>query len=124
MPIVLPLLIKNAFGYVVANGRWFAYGFAALLLLLLIVFAYRGCSKREVKLNEAEIQAGEKAVKDRNDAELRKILVESEAREAVIDANVANAKAETINAKIESQKKWANSNISELQAEFDKRKNQ
>jgi hypothetical protein len=48
----------------------------------------------------------------------------SEAREAVIDANVANAEAEKERVIHESQHKWANANISDLQAEFDRRKEQ
>lgn len=115
--------LKRAWYVVVDNWRVFAIIGAFLLLYLLIIGIYRGC-KSAPKLDEAEIQKGEQAVKERNDAELRKILVESEAREAVIDANVANAQTEKVNAVYEAKKKWANANVSELQAEFERRKGQ
>lgn len=37
------LFLANVWGYIVAHWRWFLYGFLAIALLLLVVFAYRGC---------------------------------------------------------------------------------
>lgn len=102
---------------------WVVVLFAGVVLLFLVL-QIRSCFNRPPKLDEAEIQAGEQAVKERNDKELRQILTNSDVREAQIEANVTNAKAEAVNARHESEKKWANANISDLQAEFDRRMNQ
>lgn len=119
----MPLFLLNIWGWILAHKRLVLIGIGIVVLLLLVIGVYRGCSKPP-KLDEAEIQKGEQAVKERNDAELRRILVESEVREKEIDANVANANAEKINAIYESRQKWANANTADLQAEFDRRKNQ
>ena len=97
-------------------------GIAALVIAGLIFKGVTGLFSRKPKLNEQEIQKGEQAVKDRNDAELKKILVDSDVREKEIDANVSNAKAATVNAIEESKKKYENMNTSELAAELEKRK--
>lgn len=95
---------------------------AVLLVILLLPFLWlRGCSKPP-KLNEQEIQRGEQAVKDRNDKELKEILINSEVREKQIEANVADAKAVTAAAVQEAREKYANMNTSELAAELEKRK--
>ena len=119
-----PLWLANAFGWVVSHKRLLLTLFAILIVLAACIGIYRGCKSRTVKLNEAEIQKAQEAIKNRNDEELRKILVDVEVREAVIDETVANASAATVNAQHESKKKWANANISELQAEFDRRANE
>jgi hypothetical protein len=117
---MVPLFLANILGWIVAHKRLVFTVLGIVALLILVFMAYRGC-KSTPQLNEAEIQRGQEAVKQRNDEELRKILVESEAREAVIDANIANAEREKVNAIHEARQKWANANISELQAEFDRR---
>lgn len=91
------------------------------VLIIAVVLGVRSCGKAP-KLNEAEIQKGEQAVKERNDKELREILVNSDVREAQIEANVSNAKAETINAIAEAKEKYANMNTDELAAELERRK--
>jgi uncharacterized membrane protein len=120
---MLPLWFANILGWIVAHKRLVLTIGGIILLLLLVLMIYRGC-RSTPKLDEAEIQKGEQAVKERNDEALRKILVESEAREAVIDANVANAEKEKVEAVEQAKERWANANISDLQAEFDRRKNQ
>lgn len=117
------LFLANVWGYIVAHWRWFLYGFLAIALLLLVVFAYRGCSGRsKAKLDEKAIQEGENAVKERNDAKLKEILANADAREEVIAGNVANAERETEKAKAEAKKKYDAMTTDELAAELEKRK--
>lgn len=119
--MVTPLWLMNIFGWIVMHKRLVLITLAGILLFALVVMAYRGCKSSPPKLDEAEIQKAEQAIKDRNDKELREILAASDAREAVIDSNVANAERDKIQNLHEARKKWANANISELQAEFERR---
>lgn len=92
-----------------------------LALLLLPLLLMRGCGKPP-KLDEAEIQKGEQAVKERNDKELREILTNSDVREKQIDANLAYAENKTVEAIHEAKEKYRNMNTDELAAELEKRK--
>lgn len=76
------------------------------------------------KLNENQIQRGEAAKKAGNDAELRQILVESDAAEAAAVERNVNSKSDTVNAIYESRKKWESATREEIQAEFDRRRPQ
>lgn len=99
---------------------------AAVLLALLLtpILVMRGCSKSPKVLTEQEKQEINNAIADRDEKKLKEKLVEFEVEEQIIEGNVANAEVEKINAIAESRKKWANANISELQAEFDRRMNE
>lgn len=119
--MVPPLFLANILGWIVAYKRAILIGLAIFAFVVFSVMVYRGCSSRGAKLNEAEIQRGQQAVKDANDKELREILAASDAREAVIDSTVANAERDKVNAIHESRKKWEAANREELQAEFDRR---
>jgi hypothetical protein len=74
--MVPPLWLANILGWVVAHKRLVLTVAGTILLLLLVLMIYRGC-RSTPKLDEAEIQKGEQAVKERNDEALRKILVRS-----------------------------------------------
>ncbi|HLA96623.1 MAG TPA: hypothetical protein VK612_12945 [Pyrinomonadaceae bacterium] len=100
------------------------YAVAGLIGLIVIIVVFKSCGKTVPKLDEAEVQRGEKAVKQENDEELRNILVESDVREKVAVNAAVNSKAETVNAIHESRQTWNAANRDELQAEFDRRKNQ
>jgi ABC-type phosphate transport system auxiliary subunit len=102
------------------TAKAISIGVLAVLLIIVIV-GVRSCGKSKPKLNEAEIQQGEAAKKAANDKELREILVQSDAREKEIEANVIDANSAKVNAIQESREKWANANRDELQAEFDRR---
>ena len=95
--------------------------FLVLYFLIFFGLVYRSCNKPP-KLNEAEIQKGEQAVKERNDKELRDILTNSDIREAQIDANVAYAENKTVQVQHESKEKYRNMNTDDLAAELEKRK--
>jgi len=98
--------------------------FIVIGLVLILIFGLwmKSCFTKTPKLNEAEIQKGEQAVKERNDAALKEILVQSDVREAQIEANVSNARAETVNAIAEAKEKYANMNTSQLAEELERRK--
>jgi hypothetical protein len=117
----MSLIIANIIGWARVHWRLLAYGVAALVLLIAVVVIYQSCGKSKPKLNEAEIQQGEAAKKAANDKELREILVQSDAREKEIEANVIDANSAKVNAIQESRDKWANASRDELQAEFDRR---
>lgn len=91
--------------------------------IVLVVFGliYRSCGKPPKVITEAEQQEIKNAIADRDEKKLKEKLVEFEVEEQIIEGNVANAEVEKVNAIAESRKKWANANISELQAEFDRR---
>lgn len=114
-------LIKRLWNTYTWQPKLIALG-VLLVLILVVVFSFKGCGKSAPKLNEQEIQKGEQAVKERNDKELRQILTSSDVREAEIEANVANAKAETVNAIADAKAKYANMNTDELAAELERRK--
>lgn len=104
--------------------RTYLYIAAGLGLLLLLVFAFRSCGKSPRVMTEQEKQEVKEQIAAGETTKLKEKLVEIEAEEKVIEANVANAEVEKINAIADSRKKWANANISELQAEFDRRMQQ
>lgn len=97
-----------------------------LLGVFVLVFGLwmRSCFKKTPKLDEAEIQRGEQAVKDGNDKELKEIIVNSVAQEKIADAVAANGTADKDAIVKETQQTWGNANRNELQAEFDKRRGQ
>lgn len=95
-----------------------------IVLLLIIVFSFKSCfTKTPTVMTEQEKQEVKNAIADRDEKKLKEKLAELEVKEQVIEGNVANADSQKINAIADSRKKWANANISELQAEFDRRMN-
>lgn len=101
--------------------RWVLWILIGIVLFAVLLFGYcvTGWFKKTPKLDEAEIQKGEAAVKAANDEELRKILVNSDVKEIL--ANDANSKAGAVNAISNSKQTWDNANRDELQAEFNRR---
>jgi hypothetical protein len=119
-------IILSAVSWVVMQAKkhkeWFAIIGILFLAVVLIAF-FRSCrSEPQPKLNEAEIHAADTAIKERNDAELGEILTQSDVRMKQIDANLANAKADTVNAIHESRRKWQNATFEEKLAEYNRRK--
>lgn len=114
------LWLANAFGFVVANIRYFVIGFIIILLLVAIGLTHRACNKPP-KLDEKAIQTAQTAIATQDRKVMVDILAESDAKEKVIDQNVANAKVDTINAKTESKAKWEQATNQELADELEKR---
>ena len=102
-----------------AHWKYFAIG-AGILLIVTIFWA--SCGKPKPVLNEQEIQRGEQAVKERNDKELKQILVEAEQRQKVADGLDTSSKAKVVEAYQESHRKYDAMTIEQLQAEFEKGK--
>ena len=74
------------------------------------------------KIDEAEIQRGEQAIRDRNRSELEAILTEVEVREREIDANVSGGEWATKQAEKDARDRYGRMTIEELRAEFEKRR--
>lgn len=97
---------------------------AALILFVIVAVLWlRSCMRPVPRLDEEQIQRGEEAVRQRNDARLREILTNSDVRAAEINQNVAGASAAVYDATQEAKRRWANANIDELREEFERRKN-
>jgi hypothetical protein len=117
----MPLWILNILGWIKLNPfRFVLYLFA--FLGLVYVVTWFACGKREVKLDDKQKVEAAKAIEQKNDAKLKEILIEVEAREATINANVETAHVETHAAIQNAKEKYANMNTSELAAELEKRK--
>jgi ABC-type multidrug transport system fused ATPase/permease subunit len=117
------LIAANIIGFIVAKWRIILVAIGIFVVVFGVALLWKRCTPPQ-KLDEKQIEKGEKAKKDQNDAELKQILVESDVRSAAIDANTQDASARTVNAANESHKKWDNANRDEIQAEFDRRAQQ
>lgn len=125
MILLIAKLITSVFGVDLQKAqRWVLIGLvvAGIALILILGLWLKSCFSKPPKLDEKEIQKAEQAVKEKNDEELRKILTNSDVREKVIEANIANSEAETVNAIAESKEKYKNMNTTDLAAELEKRK--
>lgn len=115
--------LKRVGFFLVDNWRAVAIAAGIFLLLVLIIWGVRACNRPPVpKIDEAEIQRGEQAIRDRNRAELAEILAKVEVREREIDANVAGGEWATQQAEKDARSRYERMTIEELRAEFEKRK--
>lgn len=112
--------LKRMFFLVIDHWKAFAIIFG---LIVAVALFNKVCSK-PAKLDEKQIQRAEVAVKQRNDAELKQILVDADVKEKNIDANVAFSENETLKAAQESRQKYESMSTDELAAEIERRKNQ
>lgn len=94
----------------------------AFIILVLIGMQIKGCFTRTPKFNEDEIRRAQKAIAEDNRKEMVEVLAQSEVREKNIDANVANAKVETVNAYTEARKKYSEMSNDDLARELEARK--
>lgn len=120
----MTLLLANIFGWIVAHWRLVAGAVGVVFLVIVFGLAYRSCNKPQMELTEQEKQEVKEQIANGETTKLKEKLVEFETKEKVIDETVANAQAEKWAAIQESKEKWANANISDLQAEFDRRMNE
>lgn len=114
------LILANAFGFVVEKWRWFAVFAAIVLAFVLLGFIFRAFHKSP-KLNQVEIVKSQTAIATQDREEMTKILVDSDVREKNIDANVAYANTEVVNAQAESKKQWSTASNDEMAAELERR---
>ena len=119
----IALILANAWGWIVAHKRTVAILAAILVIALLSILFTRSCGSKP-KLNEAEIQKAQQAIAVEDRKQMVEILTSSDAREAAIDGNLSNAKANTVNAIHEARHKWQNATDDEIKAELLRRMNQ
>lgn len=108
----------------VVRHRWTIAAIALAIVVIILLMSLRSCLTPQPRLDEEQIQRGEQAIRERNDRELRNILVNSDVRAKEINENVAGASLEVYNAARESRQRWANANIDELREEFERRRQQ
>lgn len=76
--IMISLFFANVIGWLTAHWRLVAVCLGAFLLLILVVMAFRGCGKREVKIDEEQIQKINQANERERKAELQKVIEENQ----------------------------------------------
>jgi Na+/H+ antiporter NhaB len=124
MSLIAPTIIETAVNVVKAAAKhWRAVLIVIVVLAAAItgVCVYKRVFNRPPKLNQKEIVQAQQAIEKQDREQMRQILVESEVREAMIDANVATATGDTVNAIHESKKKWADASVEDMQAELERR---
>jgi hypothetical protein len=114
------LTIANIWGYLWAHKRVVGIVILALTVTLTGFCVYKRVTRP--KLDEKAIQRAENAIAERNTAELKEILAESDVKQEVIAGNVANAEKETERVKEESKKKYNEMSLEDLAAELERRK--
>jgi hypothetical protein len=70
----MSLILANITGWIIAHWRLIAACLGAFLLLVLVVMAFKSCGKREVKIDENQIQKINQANEKERKAELEKII--------------------------------------------------
>ena len=118
---MITLLIANILGFINAYRTYFILGGLALLFVVILISA-RSCGKREVKLDEREIQQINNDIQDRNDGKLREKLAEITVKEKVISGEVSNSAANTANATQKAREDAARLTTDQLAAELEKYK--
>lgn len=113
--------MANILGWIYANWRW-AAGIVVGIILLVVLFSvsmriYRWFNPLP-KLDEVQIQKGEQAVKDRNDAKLKEILAESDTHVENADSTIKQAEQNIEDAR-KTYDSWT---TDELLKEFERRK--
>lgn len=122
MSLIEPLPLRVV-SFVVRH-RWTIAAIALAIVVIILLMSLRSCLTPQPRLDEEQIQRGEQAIRERNDRELRNILVNSDVRAKEINENVAGVSLEVYNAARESRLRWANANIDELREEFERRRKQ
>lgn len=124
MILAIAKLLNSWFGLDLQRAqRYVIIALMVLIGLFVLVFTLwmRSCVNKPAKLNEQEVQRGERAVKEGNDKELREIVINSVVREKIADETAANGTADKEKIVSESVKEWSNANRDQLQAEFERR---
>lgn len=128
MIFAISKFIANLFGLDISKVQryvFWAVVLLGLLAVLILVIGIKSCFSRPPKvMTEAEKQEVKEQIAKGETTKLKEKLVELEVKEEVIEGNVANANAAKWAAIQNSKEKWANANISDLQAEFDRRMNE
>lgn len=126
MIFTLATIIVNIFGLDFTKATRIArWVFIGLLLVVLIAAGLflRSCFSRKPKLDEKAIQTAQKAIAEQDRKTMIEVLTNSDVAEKRIDANLANAKTETINAIQDARKNAEQMTNEELAAELNRRAN-
>lgn len=119
----MTLILANIIGWITAHWRTVAILAAIFVIALGSILIVRSCGSKP-KLNEAEIQKAQQSIAVEDRKAMQEVLISSDVREAVIDSEISNAKAETVNAIHDSKVKWNQATDEEIKAELLKRLNQ
>lgn len=127
MLLTIATFIAGLFGVkdILKIQRWMSMSLVIGVILVVLVasaLVFRSCGKREVKLNQQEIQDLQHAQETRDAEKLRKVLIDSDVRAKEINENVAGATAEKVNAIHESKERWKNATEEEMMKELENRK--
>jgi hypothetical protein len=117
----LIFFLKRVGFFIVDNWRVVVTALAILLVLIASGLTYQSCQRRSARLNQQEIIDLQKGIAENDRKVLEKILVDSDVREKQIDGNVANAKAETVNAIAEAKKRASELSNEALAEELNRR---
>lgn len=109
--------LKRVFWFVTDNWK---VVLPAIGVLIVVIFVYRACHKAP-HLNEAQIQKAQQAIAVQDREQMKEVLVESEVQEKQINANLANAETEKLNALAEARKKAEQMTNQELADELERR---
>jgi hypothetical protein len=127
MSLLIPSPVEKGANAVIAAAvflakkwRWFVVFIAIVAVCWALGMLIR-VFHRTPKLNIPEIQRAQKAIANEDREEMTRVLVESDVREKAIDANVAYANNQTVDAIAESRKTWQNASNAEMQAELERR---
>lgn len=109
--------------------RYVVVGLIVLIGLIMLGFIIWISGGDDAKpLDPAKIEKGKQAIAERNENELREVLVkadtEEKAAQKIADQaadNTAAAEKATVEAEREARDKWAGASIEEMQADFNKR---
>lgn len=83
---MLTLFFANLLGWIVAHKRLLIYGVGGLVLLILVLFAYRGCkSKPDFKIDEDKIQRINSANRVEREAALESLIEDNLAVTQTVD---------------------------------------
>lgn len=108
--------------FIKRNWRGLLIGIGVIFILASVILVFKSCNKPEpAKLDQPAILKAEKAIKDQNYGELREVLVETDVKNAEIDANVAKGRVETIQTADEARRKYEAMSNDDIASEIERR---
>ncbi len=114
----MPIFILDIIGWIVAHWRLILP--YALALVLIVAFGiYWSCGRSTPKLDEAQIQRNQEAVRSGEQKRMEEAYVESKVAEKKIDANRADAELQTMKAKQAAREEARGKTNEQLAAELE-----
>ncbi len=111
------LFLANAWGFIVAHKRFFIIA-VGVLLLLIIIFSFRGCGSKTVKIDEDTINRINKGNEKERKAELEKVILENSDVVKTVDerSNIAETNVIERNRLLDEKIKEVDKKIAESKA--------